>query len=93
MPPVLTYGPNHFWPGVACWHVDGKPLEFRAFPPAVFPTSTVNLEDVRTEWVKVIMVGVEFECAWRPGYADIWPILFPGVPLPRGATQTWPQCP
>lgn len=77
---------------VYSWHVDGKALEFRAFPTPLL-VMTANSEDILTGWVKTIMVGVEFESGWRPGYADIWPILYPGLPLPRGATQTWPQTP
>lgn len=77
---------------VQSWYVDGKALEFRAFP-GPWVNTTANAEDIRTEWVKTIMVNVAFECGWRPEYSDIWPILFPGQPLPRGATQTWPQTP
>lgn len=77
------------------WFVDGKSLEFRAFPSEhdLNLETTAPLADIRAEWVRRIMIGVEFETGWRPGYSDIWPILFPHIPLTTNVGQYWPQTP
>lgn len=77
---------------VSRWFVDGKPLEYRAFPSPQAPT-TAQVGDIQLRWVQAVMCAVQFETNWRPDYSDIWPILYPGLPIPRGDHQFWSQTP
>ena len=81
--------------GFSRWFVDGRALDFRAFPTDAVRSmvTTASMDDVRYGWVLRCMNSIQFEINWRPGYDDLWPILFPGVRTPNGSGQYWSQLP